>query len=198
MKKFIFLIFTLAIPVSIFLFLKIFGNNEFEVPILFENGIPGCPESTGAHLVPSIRLSLSDGSVKNIADLDEFLILGTLNPEDSLQLHSEMIELVRIQDAFYEIGSPAFVLLTNHQGYLEKISNEIEEVGLEKENYLLGTLDDERLKDFIKCGLGLTEGDKNQLVLVDPLKRIRGIYNGLEPDQTEQLILELKILRKQV
>jgi hypothetical protein len=196
MKKFILLIFTLAIPVSIFLFLKIFGNNEFEVPILFENGIPGCDESTEPHLVPSFKLYLPDGSAKTIADIDEYLILGALNNEDSLQLTNQVIELVRIQDAFYEIGSPTFVFFSNHQGYLKRIINQFKEVGLKEDNYLLGTLDEKRYEEFLTCGLGLTDGVKNQLVLVDPLKRIRGIYNGLETDQTEQLILELKILRK--
>jgi len=193
-----FLIFTLAIPVSIFLFLKIFGNNEFEVPILFEKGIRGCNESMKPHLVPSIKLALPDGSEKTIANTDAFLIFGALNNEDSLQLHDQVIELVRIQDAFYEIGSPTFVFLTNHQGYLKRIINQFEKVGLEQENYLLGTIDEKGYEEFLTCGLGLMGSAKNQLVLVDPIKRIRGIYNGLEPDQTEQLILELKILRKKV
>jgi hypothetical protein len=56
MKKFIFLILTLAIPVSIFLFLKIFGNNEFEVPVLFEDGLPGC--GIAGNLTGLPRLSL--------------------------------------------------------------------------------------------------------------------------------------------
>jgi hypothetical protein len=40
-KKNIFLFLALALPVLIFLFLKMFGKNEFEVPLLHEQGVNG-------------------------------------------------------------------------------------------------------------------------------------------------------------
>ena len=40
-KKIIFLILALVLPATIFVFLKLFGRNEFQVPVLHENNIPG-------------------------------------------------------------------------------------------------------------------------------------------------------------
>lgn len=39
-KKIIFLILALLLPGTIFVFLKLFGRNEFQVPVLHENSIP--------------------------------------------------------------------------------------------------------------------------------------------------------------
>ena len=39
-KKIIFLILALLLPATIFVFLKLFGRNEFQVPVLHENSIP--------------------------------------------------------------------------------------------------------------------------------------------------------------
>jgi hypothetical protein len=39
-KKIVFLILALLLPVTIFVFLKLFGRNEFQVPVLHENNIP--------------------------------------------------------------------------------------------------------------------------------------------------------------
>ena len=39
-KKVIFLILALLFPATIFVFLKLFGRNEFQVPVLHENSVP--------------------------------------------------------------------------------------------------------------------------------------------------------------
>jgi hypothetical protein len=44
----------------------------------------------------------------------------------------------------------------------------------------------------------LASADSANLVVADPERRIRGLYDVMDLEQTEQLILELKILRKQV
>jgi hypothetical protein len=194
MKKSIFLVLTLAIPVAIFLFLKIFGDNEFEVPVLFGQGIPDCPAAGIPHEVPVIQFT----EVEEVLN-SRFLIYGALDGNDSMKLDELIIQLVRIQDAFYETGSPVFVLITEPKSRMDPLQTSMEKAGFLKENFYLAYLDHDRLKDFLRCGLGLT-GHGNELlwnlVLVDDQRRIRGIYSGLDSEQTEQLILELKILRK--
>ena len=44
-KKLLFLFLALLLPIAIFVFLKIFGRNEFEVPVLHHDSIP----ATSAH-----------------------------------------------------------------------------------------------------------------------------------------------------
>jgi len=183
--------------VSIFLFLKIFGDNEFEVPVLFEEGIPDCAGSGQPHKVPSETLLVPDNQFKSQTN-GAFLIIGALDLDKRDEFNEQLIQLVRIQDAFYEIGSPTFVLLDAERGNSTEVKNRLKETGMSENNYQLFSWDQNRLDNFVKCGLGLDPTEAySKLVLVDPEKRIRGIYGALETEQTEQLILELKILRKQ-
>jgi hypothetical protein len=198
MKKFIFLILTLAIPVSIFLFLKIFGNNEFEVPVLFEEGLPECGDSGQLHRIPPLEfMNISDETI-DTQDLDGFLIFCVFKAADTTRLDEYIIELVRIQDAFYEIGSPTFVLLSEERSLMSGIIAKTKDIGLQAKHYQLGYLGQGKFNEFLKCGLGLASSGSANLVVADHERRIRGLYYVMELEQTEQLILELKILRKQV
>lgn len=198
MKKFVFLILTLAIPVSIFLFLKIFGNNEFEVPVLFEEGLPECGDSGQPHRIPPLKFMNSSGMPVDTQDLDGFLIFCVFEATDTARLDEYIIQLVRIQDAFYEIGSPTFILLSEEKGLIPGIISKMEDIGLQAKHYQLGSLGQSEFTEFLKCGLGLVSADSANLAVADPERRIRGLYNVMDLEQTEQLILELKILRKQV
>ena len=197
MKKTFFLVLTLAIPVSIFLFLKFFGSNTFEVPVLFEHGIPGCTSISSPHVVPEFEYMSETEKTLSSKMLDGFLVFGIINGdiEDS---RNRIIELIRIQDAFYEVGSPRFVLLTHGETIdpdsIQELTNEH---GLQNMNYLIANMPGDALKDFCRCGLSMVDDNfegVDNLVLVDPKRNIRGIYNLFEMEQTDQLILELKIL----
>jgi hypothetical protein len=63
-KKFLFLFLALLFPVVIFLFLKIFGKNEFEVAILHQDGPINSPSSCGA--VYQTPYSVADSLMKSI------------------------------------------------------------------------------------------------------------------------------------
>jgi protein SCO1 len=201
MKKIIFLILTLAIPVSIFLFLKIFGNNEFEVPVFFVEGIPGCDEIEEAHLVNVAGLMNEDGEIINIENLSNFLIFTPLVSQDKSIWRERILQMVRIQDAFYEIGSPQFILMADQYDSISFLQSELMGGGLSDVNYTFVFSHSNDLNDFLNCELGLITREEvinAPLVLVDPERKIRGIYDGLDLEQTEQLILELKILCKQL
>lgn len=200
MKKILFLVFTLAIPVAIFLFLKIFGNNEFEVPILFENGIPECENSKAPHVVPEFEYIGETENSLSSQELEGYLVFGILHEKSIEDLKTKIIELTRIQDAFYEIGAPTFILLTDEKMQLKETFTKLAtEVGLEKENYEIASMSHGFLMDFQSCGIALIDkgnGQSDNLTLVDPNRNIRGIYHTYDLEQTDQLILELKILKK--
>ena len=201
MKKILFLVFTLAIPVAIFLFLKIFGNNEFEVPILFENGIPECENSSSPHSVPEFNYMGENDKNISSNELEGYLVFGILSEQSIDELKGKIIELARIQDAFYETGSPTFVLVTDEKMKLKEAFAQLaHEVGLAIENYEIANMHHEDFMDFQQCGIALVDLESrhaDKLVLVDPNRNIRGIYHTYELEQTDQLILELKILRKE-
>jgi protein SCO1/2 len=200
MKKSFFLVLTLAIPVAIFLFLKIFGDNTFDVPVLYENGIPGCESSLSPHKVPDFKyISETEKNLSKNGQL-EFTIFGLL--DTGTKAEQKLIELVRISDAFYEVGAPFFVLFL--QGDLESkvvLKQKLAEIGMEEDHFKIVKAPEEELDEFLRCGLALTgqgSDDLDKLVLVDPSKNIRGMYNWFDQKQTDQLILELKILKEKV
>lgn len=201
MKKLSFLIFTLAIPVTVFLFLKYFGNNTFEVPILFESGIPNCQDSSGPHRVPDFKYIRGTEMQQTSGQHSGFCVYGVLDTSGEEQLKESIVQLIRIQDAFFETGSPHFALFI--RGDPER-KNDLEalcrDMGLLQENASYYYPEEHNLYDFIKCGIAMVQYESDPLtkfVLVDPEKRIRGIYNYLDVKETDRLILELKILKKQ-
>jgi hypothetical protein len=68
-RKFIFLFLGLALPVLVFVFLKLFGKNQFEVPLLYENGVETVPAGCNfAYGIPyvvddSVRSKIGYGSL---------------------------------------------------------------------------------------------------------------------------------------
>jgi len=200
MKKSFLLLSTLVIPATVFIFLKFFGTNTFEVPYLFEEGIPDCPNSTSPHRVPDFEYIGETEKNMTSKAFDGFMIYAVLNGSDLEKNKELLVELVRIQDAFFEVGAPDFFLLINgNKDRVQELKQLCIESGLGKENSTLAIMANNKLMDFLKCGIALSNEkttDFSNLVLVDPDRRIRGIYHSNDVEQTDQLILELKILRQ--
>lgn len=51
-KKTLFLLLALLLPIVVFLFLKIFGKNEFAVPPLYSNAMPDVPKGCSSVVIP--------------------------------------------------------------------------------------------------------------------------------------------------
>ena len=202
MKKPAFLILTLAIPVSIFLFLKIFGTNTFEVPFLFEDGIPECANSMSPHRVPDITFLDDHEKSTQLNEIQGYVVFGVLHHKDPKRIEEQLVELVRIQDAFFEIGSPYFILFTEGDSSdLMDLRVRCDAAGLGGANSCIAVMEKQDFDPFLRCGIALKnrrDDQLNNLVLVDPQKRIRGVYHGLDVEETDKLILELKILKKGV
>lgn len=61
-KKLVFLTLALLLPVAVFVFLKIFGRNEFTVPVMYQEGMIDAPANCGftyeaPYLVPDSLVS---------------------------------------------------------------------------------------------------------------------------------------------
>ena len=182
---------TLAIPVVVFLFLKIFGENKYEVPVFFEQGIEGCGNPTQSHTVSLEALKISP---KN------YCVISLLDSNENDANRAFVTELVRIQDAFYGKTEPQFILLTNSRS-VETHADMLafcKVNGLNPEHTILLNLNAAEKKDFTECGLGLGKPDGGQptdLALIDEEGKIRGFYPRNDKEETDRLILELKILK---
>ncbi len=74
-KKAIFLISALILPVAIFLFLKIFGRNEFQVPPLYQEGKVEAPENCHYQYTTPYRVADSVMSGLGLFGADSLFIV---------------------------------------------------------------------------------------------------------------------------
>ena len=163
----------LLLPVTIFLFLHYFGQNEFEIPVYHESSIEQISSKCQMEYNFPYRITNTSLSLDTTAVV---FFVGGLSKE---QMIESTFQLSRLVDEFGE-GVPQ-ILLVNQQ------TDEM--VGSEKMT-LLDSISYVMERDCL-----FIAGD-NQIVLVDGEKRIRGYYSNATLKEVDRLILELKILFK--
>jgi len=144
MKKAILLAVALAIPSLVFVFLKQFGRNEFEVPVFHEPvpqwTLPGC----------------SEGRVDKFSFPDRRVaVLTTREGQQAVALQFRRLK-------------------KNFDG----------------REYVIRAVP----RDSIRCRVLLRDSDHE--VLVDTAGRVRGYYDLMSREETDRLILEMKIVLK--
>ena len=210
--KIMVLICILLIPVLIIVFLRSFGTNTYEIPVLYEQGIEDpfgtCDHPQGEqHYIPEFSFVAQDSSVIGRDQMD-----GKITIVDFFFTSCPSIcpimsnEMERVQDAFrnqenvqiYSISidpdydTPA-VLADYSQQYNARP---------DKWHFLNGPKD--QTYGLARCGFALpiVDGHDNpdefvhsdKFILVDDKGRIRGYYSGTTREGVDLLILETKIL----
>ncbi|UII32051.1 hypothetical protein LVD17_27590 [Fulvivirga ulvae] len=166
--KIVFLIVMLAIPLAIFIFLRIFGENRFDIPVYYADGVDkaytGCTFTEGRFLVPD---SLTEG---NTSLFMFFKDDGTYN------LRELDNQLSRLTELFVADTPKVTIFATDslpgselHITYLPK----------------------ESMKMIMTCAL--VTDVYNQFILVDKEGQVRGYYDT-DLDEIDRLVVEIKIL----
>ena len=176
LKKVFFLIAALVVPSLIYIFLRGFGFNKFEIPVYYEEGISivGCDTSESLHLVQFENYTLQGPQL--------FYFPQWVNDEEFYRQCS------RIKDKQPEVAFTAIADSSNYPGF----------------GNLLLVADIEHLYKIANCSLVLGQEVSisapiyNQLVLVDAQKRIRGYFNANELKEMDRLDMELDILKKEI
>lgn len=198
---------TLAFPVLIFLFLKLFTTNHYDLP----------------YYVP-IRDSVSNEIVMNGVDtvfyhLDDFKLLMTSNESvTSAQLRGKMTVVSSIQlsnadgygkvvDELVRINKlassyPELVIITLIPQRREDILAELNNKRLFPDSWKLIPLPDSSQSEYVEQVFHLNEKGSglqtislnNRLSLIDASGYIRGYYNALDPEDVDRLMAEIKIL----
>jgi len=187
-KKSILLFLVIGLPVVIFLFLKAFGNNEFTIPVYYEQGLGDSLKT------PCLDRSTEQYSVKNPA-----LPLGALKVVhfermDGPVLKTRLEELERVQDVFYDVDNVLLLTQLNGTSIMKKdISDYDKRIQFLDEFWKVNELDSVAWAELKYCDVAMLPLD-NRVVLVDEENKIRGYYNILEREETDRLILELRIL----
>lgn len=189
-KKTVFLFLTIGLPVLIFLFLKSFGSNQYDIPVLYEKG-----------LGDSLATPCLDRSAEQYVIQNELVEAGEIKVihferMDGPVLKTRLEELERVQDVFYDF--PEVKLRTFLNGASIKaqdIQDYDRRIQFLDQFWKRNELDSTTWAELKYCGTAMSNLD-NRVVLVDKENRIRGYYNILEREETDRLILELRILRQ--
>ena len=177
--KSILLFVALLLPALVFVFLKMFGENKFDIPIYnhtyLEEGV-SCPQINLPHTVDRIGDVLSNRSVN---------IYHLMTDEDQEQLKNLMIVKDRLANVDAQVTS---FIVSDSTVSITEITGRYQISGIWKVTATTG----EDLLKYQTCQL-LTV-NKETLVLVDKRGIIRGYYFANDGEDIDRLILESKIL----
>lgn len=189
-KKGIYLFLLILLPALIFLFLKGFGENKFQIPIYYSNGIGDtlrqvtCLErNTDQYIVKSPELEMGITKVVHFERMD-----GPV-------LKTRLEELEKVQDVFYNNPDIQMMSYLNQASIqTDAITGYNQRVTFMDQFWHFKELDSTSWSNLKYCDMVMSDLD-NRVVLVDAKNRIRGYYNIMEREETDRLILELRILQ---
>ena len=200
------LILTLAFPVLIFLFLKVFTSNRFDLPyfVPLRNAAGDVlvkPNSdTTFYQIPDFSLPADGGTIDAASLKGKTILVSTLSSPCGDTCQKVLNQLVRVQALHQDY--PSFVILTLLN---EKDSPLIDKISERKPMYagwLVATLPDSTLAFTIQNIFRLNEkvsglqtiSPQARLSLVDGAGFIRGFYDTTDPEETDRLMAEIRIL----
>jgi protein SCO1 len=222
LKKYIkagILLIVLGIPAFVFIFLKVFGENKFDLPHYFpeldaSGEVKVVNGDTTFITVPNFTLTdQSDEKVEFNKDKITvvsffFSRCGTICPITNKNL-------LRVAETFKSNDSIDILTLTVDPVYdtsdiLKKYANEL---GSSYKNWRFLTGDKKYIYDLAIKGLKLPVSDasdydenivdidqtfihSDKLLLIDTKGNIRGIYEGTNKSDIERLVVEIKVLLK--
>lgn len=202
----------LLVPVLIFMFLKSFGNNTYDIPVFFEKGVENpfleCPiGDTTQHYIPDFTFVNQLGNPVGKAQMEGKITIVDFFFTSCPSICPVMsTEMERVNDMFRDEPNvqilsisidPEFDTPEILKEYADKhkaqsgkwdflSGGKAETYQLAKCGFILPTLD----------GLGVPDdfAHSDKFVLVDELGRIRGYYSGTNREDVDLLMLEAKIL----
>lgn len=202
----------LLVPVVIFLFLKAFGNNQYEIPILFQNGVEDPLREcniveSGQHYIPDFTLTDQDGNLRGKNEMSDKITIVDFFFTSCPSICPVMsTELERVDDAFRNDDQIQIYSISIDPEYdtpevlAEYAKSHMATAG--KWFFLTG--DKPLIYNLARCGFLLPTIDgegqpeefvhSDKFVLIDGLGRIRGYYSGTNREDVDKLILETKIL----
>jgi len=206
------LVCVLMIPVLIILFLRGFSSNQYDIPILYQNGVDDpfgqCDfKDSTQHYIPDFTFTdqygRSVGKEKMMGKITVVDFFFTSCPSICPVMSTEM---ERVQDVFrnedrVQIYSISIDPEYDNQEVLFDYANE-HSANKDKWFFLNGPM--EETYNLARCGFilptisgGAVPEDfvhSDKFALIDELGRIRGYYSGTQREGVDQLILETKIL----
>lgn len=183
MKKLLFLFLALLLPVLIFLFLKTFGKNEFEVPVLFSDSV-AAPSVCNVYSYKTPYV-ISDSVLEEISwNSNDSLTVIVFEDENNVNQNERRIHVTRIFTEFKT--EPLHVVHVYRNTTIPNAkSDRLTTVSLAGDDFL-------RIRN---CAFLLSQA--TDAVIIDHKKRIRGQYDLTNRDDADRMIMqEMNILFK--
>lgn len=186
--KSIFLILIILLPVLVFLFLKSFGNNQFDIPIFYQAGVTDTLESNCGRSKAVPYLVNTKPASQIVHKIYHFEKSITDDLEFRLQ------ELERVQNAIgINNGVLLFSFLNSPQITKRAFERLDDRINYNSLFWSIRPVNTATYRIFKNCELVMDDID-NRVVLVDDAEQIRGYYDISDREETDRLIVELKIL----
>lgn len=206
------LICILLIPVLIILFLRNFGTNTYEIPVLYEQGIEDpfgtCDFVQGQqHYIPDFSFVSQDSSFRGRSEME-----GKITIVDFFFTSCPSIcpimsnEMERVQDAFRNEDKVQIYSISIDPEYdtPSVLADYASKYNARTDKWFFLTGSKEQTYDLVRCGFALPIVDgfdnpedfvhSDKFILVDGEGRIRGYYSGTTREGVDKLILESKVL----
>lgn len=199
----------LVIPALVFIFLKVFGKNHYDLPVYFASDstkVNGQYIITQAHCIPGFQFQDQNGNVFDsrklkgqmyVADFF-FTRCGGICPKMTTQL-------TRVQEAFLDNPQVQIVSFTvdptNDTAEVLKSYAHDFKADSTKWTFLTGTKDS--IYHLAQKGFFVTAMEEKgipdfihseKLILVDKKGWVRGYYNGTKKEDVDRLIREIQVL----
>lgn len=202
----------LLIPVLIFMFLKSFGNNEYDLPVYFEKGVDNpfreCPiTDTTQHYIPQFAFANQNGQLVGSEEMKGKITIVDFFFTSCPSICPVMSkEMERVNDMFREEDRVRILSISIDPEYdtPEVLQTYADEHGAQagKWDFLSG--DKLETYQLARCGFVLPTIDgmgvpddfvhSDKFVLIDEQGRIRGYYSGTNREDVDLLMLETKVL----
>lgn len=201
----------LLMPVLVFLFLRLFGENKYTLPTYFpkeptEAVVEGQPYDTVYHQVPDFKLISQEGKTVTAQDLDNHVYVANFFFASCKGICTQMsTQMVRVQDAFRNDEAVKLISFTvdPERDTVETLQRYADMYNADPKKWLFLTGPKAELYKLAQDGFYLPVqevpgiGDfihSEKFMLVDNNRHIRGLYDGTDPEDVDRLITELRVL----
>ncbi len=198
---------TLVFPVLIYLFLKVFTTNHYDLPYFVSlrdvanNAIVNPDGDTTFYQIQDFSLITADGSTISAASLQgKTVLVSTLSFPCADTCKEVLSQLARVQSLHQDY--PGFIILTLIEKNNAPLISSIKEVRESETGWQIAPLSDSTLNYTLQTVFRLNEkvpglktiSSQSRLSLVDGAGFIRGFYDTADPEEIDRLMAEIKIL----
>ncbi|GAB2783172.1 hypothetical protein GCM10027275_28830 [Rhabdobacter roseus] len=196
------LIIVLVVPVLVFLFLKLFGTNHFDLPYYFPLTDPRTGEVSKAgedtlyYRVSNFTLQTVDGQAIDEKSLNgKVIVAHTTSGCDEGTCQKVLAQVQRVSTLASTIDN--LRVLTILPAEVDSSTQQIM-TGYKAQGWLVQNEDEMSAERIFKLNESPSTNQTipltSRLVLIDPQGYIRGYYDALNPEDVDRLMVEIKIL----